>query len=91
MKTDHYHPRNDLLLVERIPEEVKTDSGIVIPGAEKTATLVKLRVIEAGPQTDDLSRDQIVLAEDMVQYLDRYRKLGLINQKFVHVIVDQNE
>jgi hypothetical protein len=90
-KKEHYHPRNDLLLVERVEVEVQTDSGIVIPGAEKTATLIRLKVIEPGPECDDLSRDDIVLAEDMVQYLDRLKKIGLINQKFVHVLVDHNE
>lgn len=87
-KGKYYHPRNDLLLVERVEVEVQTESGIVIPGAEKTATLVKLKILEAGPEADDLSRGDVVLAEDMVQYLDRFRKIGLINQKFIHVIVD---
>lgn len=81
------HPRNDLLIVEKIAEEEKSKSGIILPGDNTDLILIKVKVLAVGPKVEDMHIGDIVYAENIVQPLYKNNnKIGLLNQKYIHCI-----
>jgi co-chaperonin GroES (HSP10) len=77
-----YKPLRDLLLVKVITEE-QTSSGIVLPEARKSR-FVKLKVLLKGPDVkEDIQPEDIILAEPMVELVDKTENIGLILSQYV--------
>ncbi len=88
-----YRPRNDLLLVEKMPSEetATTASGLIVPKGNLENVLTRLKVLSVGDAVKDVKPGDVILAENMFQKITKSDdKLGLINSKYVHLIEENN-
>lgn len=79
---NNYKPLRDLLLV-KIVEKHNTTSGIVLP-QNAGSRFVELKVLGMGPDVkEDIQLNDTVLAENMVEAIDREKVIGLIVSKYI--------
>lgn len=91
--TMNLQPLRDLLIVEKIQEETqKIQSGIILPGSTDNMVLIKIKVLAVGPKVEDLKVGDIVYAENILEPLYKGNKnVGLMNQKYIHCIIKEND
>jgi co-chaperonin GroES (HSP10) len=85
----NYRPRNNLVLVEKIEEEIATKAGIILvnQGASRIIPAFKILRVGSSEACQDLKVGDIVLCEDMFVRIDPdNQNIGLLDQKYIHVV-----
>lgn len=80
-----YKPLRDLVLVKKI-EETESAGGIILP-EKKSIRWVRLEVLSVGPDVKEyISSGLIVLAEAMVEPVEKGSGIGLILSQYIVAI-----
>lgn len=74
-------PFNTLILVEKLDQE-KSRGGIMLPETQSN-NFTRLKVLEVGDAVEKVKPNTVVIAHDLVEYIDLSRNIGFITESHV--------
>ena len=82
-------PFGTLILVERLGEEKKTASGLIL--SESVGDIfVKMDVIAVGDQVKNVKPETVVIGHDLIEYIETGSRIGFISETHVFGEVEES-